>query len=349
MKKQEKDGKKLRAGVIAGAALVPVAGGLMKFKNAVKSIYYTNVTERASLPREDEWTGGKTYLRVPYAGTSDSQYLDLYVPDTGGEAPQLFVLVHGGGFVAGDAQSRQARLMYRYFRDRGFACASVHYRLATEAGFPAAVCDVKAAVRFLRAHAGAYGYSAGKVFIWGESAGGYLAMMCALTGDAFCDLPFTGQEETGDVSARVDAVVDHYGLMDERSIPEQWKGLGIPSAVSRVAGLWASKLTKEYESITSYFLRKNVSEMTEAEYRAVFPAGYFERAGETPLDVFILHGDCDVLVPYLQSLDAYDRLKQALGEEHVELRLVPHAGHAADMLYDPTILAEVEAFLRARL
>ena len=53
-----------------------------------------------------------------------------------------------GGFVYNDSQSRQAQLMYRYFRDHGYACASVNYRLAQEAAFPAGVEDVKSAIRF---------------------------------------------------------------------------------------------------------------------------------------------------------------------------------------------------------
>ena len=53
------------------------------------------------------------------------------------------------------------------------ACASVNYRLAQEAAFPAAVEDCKAAVRYLRANADKYGYNADQITVFGESAGGY--------------------------------------------------------------------------------------------------------------------------------------------------------------------------------
>ena len=95
---------------------------------------------------DGEWTGGKSYKNVQYSEVSASDYLNLYVPDDD-NPPPLLVLVHGGGFVTNDCESRQAQLMYQYFRDHGWACATVNYRLAQEAFFPAAVEDVKCAVR----------------------------------------------------------------------------------------------------------------------------------------------------------------------------------------------------------
>ncbi|MBQ6987474.1 MAG: hypothetical protein IJQ25_10870, partial [Oscillibacter sp.] len=81
-----------------------------------------------SLEASTVWTGGKQYMGVPYALDSDSQYLDLYVPDPAdGAPPKLFVLIHGGGFIAGDARTRQVQFMVQYFRNRGYACASVNY------------------------------------------------------------------------------------------------------------------------------------------------------------------------------------------------------------------------------
>ncbi len=86
----------------------------------------------------EHWAGGREMLHIPYAADSASQYLDLYLPDQEGKLP-LLILVHGGGFILGDSQSRQTQWMYRYFRKHGFACASVNYRLAQEAPWPAAV------------------------------------------------------------------------------------------------------------------------------------------------------------------------------------------------------------------
>ena len=150
---------------------------------------------KVHLDESTQWDGGETYLHVPYAEDSDAQYFDLYVPHTEQPAP-LFVLIHGGGFISGDSQTRQAQFMYRYFRDHGYACASVNYRLALEAPFPGAVCDVKAAVRYLGAHAEEYGYDTSHVAIWGESAGGYLAVMTAVSApDTFLDVNAIGETD----------------------------------------------------------------------------------------------------------------------------------------------------------
>jgi len=45
--------------------------------------------------------------------------------------------------------------------------AAIDYRLSGEAPFPAALQDVKAAIRFLRAHANQYGIDSQQVFVWG--------------------------------------------------------------------------------------------------------------------------------------------------------------------------------------
>jgi len=171
--------KKKTALVIAGTLLATVGGLALAFPTAADVIWH-NATAFNLPMNTDPWTDGQELTRISYAEDSDSQYLDLYLPE-GEEKPPLFVLVHGGGFVFGDSQTRQVQWMYRYFRDHGYACATVNYRLAQEAAYPAAVEDVKAAVRFLRANAGVYGYDADKIAIWGESAGGYLATMAAVT------------------------------------------------------------------------------------------------------------------------------------------------------------------------
>ena len=58
----------------------------------------------------------------------------------------------------------------------GIAVASINYRLAQEAAFPAAGVDVKTAIRFLRANASKYGYDPNKFATGGDSAGSYLAL-----------------------------------------------------------------------------------------------------------------------------------------------------------------------------
>ncbi len=235
------------AGIIAGAiaATIVIAAG-MNYR-AVYAVFKNLTAQKLSLDEHAQWDGGRIYEKVSYAGDSVSQYLDLYVPDT--ENPRLFVLVHGGGFISGDSQSRQSIFMYQYFRDHGYACATVNYRLAQEAPFPAGLEDVKAAVRFLQSHAEEYGYDASRIAIWGESAGGYLAVAEAFSNEKeFMGVRYQGQDEdekagklyTGEAAV----LVDYYGAVDLGTIwssDGDWKELGIPQVVIDLANCWIDK------------------------------------------------------------------------------------------------------------
>ena len=337
---------------IVAVVIVALAALWIAFPKAVRAVWCNLTVGTVLLDESDEWDGGESYLGVRYANNSESQYLDLYVPKTeDGSRPKLFVIIHGGGFVLGDSQTRQAQFMYRYFRDHGYACATINYRLAGEEPFPGALCDCKAAIRFLRAHAEEYGYDASSIAVFGESAGGYLAIMCSVTNDdEFNDVAFIGQDELGDTSARVDVLVDYYGHVDNDTGDADWAELGIPAPVLSIANSWASKdLLMGYEDFESCWFRKNVSEMTPEERAFYDPHTYVQENDLTGLSVWIIHGDADITVPYLHSERLAVELAEKLGEESVCYILAPGMGHASDPLYSDEVLAELEEFLNEHL
>ncbi len=341
--------KKVLIPLIPAVALL----GLLAVQHRAAYVVLRNLTTPKYPMEEDaEWTGGRTWRHVPYAEGSGSQYLDLYVPE-GESRPPLFVLIHGGAFLTGDSDTRQVRWMYRFFRDRGFACASVNYRLAGEAPFPAGLEDCRAAIRFLRAHQAEYGYDAGKIAVWGESAGGYLALMCAVVGEEdFSSVPFLGQEETGDVSARCDVLVDYYGAAEFGSMAQDWKEMGIPEVVYDIGNGWIPKDQLEgFENVESYWLRQNVSEASEEETARWDPYAYIRKhlTEESGPAVWITHGDCDITVPCAQSRRLYETLAGILGTDRVRFRQVPGAGHAGDVLYTDRELEAVLSFLEEQL
>lgn len=328
--------------------LAVILGTLVAYRQAVYIVFCNLTVPTYQLDNTRDWGGGRTYLEVSYSDVSPSDYLNLYVPEAE-DAPPLFVLIHGGGFVSGDAETRQVQWMYRYFRDRGYACATVNYRLAQEAAFPAAVEDCKAAIRYLRAHAAEYGYNAERIAVFGESAGGYLAVMCAVTNDQeFNDLNFVGQDETGDVSARVDVLVDYYGYIEELSLENDLKKMKVPKVVYQIANNWMNGALQDYESMLSFWLRKNVSEMSMEERSVFDPYTYIEEnlGADNDLRVWIVHGDCDLTIPSMQSERLYNRLIELLGEDHVSYRLIPNMGHASDPLYSDDELEQLEGFFR---
>src|SRR4051812_16973272 len=88
----------------------------------------------------------------------DNQHLKLNLArpkDVEGNARlPAIVCIHGGGFRAGDRAGWNDRC--KKFAERGYVAVTVTYRLAPQYPFPAAVQDVKAAVRWLRANADKY-------------------------------------------------------------------------------------------------------------------------------------------------------------------------------------------------
>lgn len=117
------------------------------------------------------------------AGRSDL-LLDLCRP--AGRRPSalpIVVFIHGGGWHGGDKESYRDPALR--VASRGYLCASIDYRLAGQAPFPAALEDCNCAVRWLRAHAAECGGDPNRVAAWGHSAGGHLAAMVALTPGEF--------------------------------------------------------------------------------------------------------------------------------------------------------------------
>ncbi|OLE14469.1 MAG: hypothetical protein AUG89_01810 [Acidobacteria bacterium 13_1_20CM_4_56_7] len=77
--------------------------------------------------------------------------LDAHVPDGDGPFPAA-ILVHGGGWVAGDKQ-QYITYIFQPLSDAGFAWFSINYRLAPQFKFPTDGDDVESAIRFVRANA----------------------------------------------------------------------------------------------------------------------------------------------------------------------------------------------------
>jgi acetyl esterase/lipase len=123
-------------------------------------------------------------------------FADLYIPEGAQRRPPVIIWLHPGGWIAGDRKTGPD--LSRFLAERGFAMVGIDYRLSREAIFPAALDDVKSAIRWVRSVGEEYGFDGDRIGLWGASAGGHLAALAALS----------------DRSLGVRAVVDVYGPTD---------------------------------------------------------------------------------------------------------------------------------------
>ena len=91
----------------------------------------------------------------------------------------LLIFLCGGAFQKMDRNVHMPELTY--FAERGYVVANVEYSVLPYTEFPEPLEEIKAAIRFLRAHGEKFGIQKEKVVIMGESAGGYLAALVAAT------------------------------------------------------------------------------------------------------------------------------------------------------------------------
>ncbi len=162
----------------------------------------------------------RKWLDVAYAGQSPSQVLDIYLPEKGDGPFPTYVFIHGGAFIAGDKRDVQFLLAADGI-NRGYAVVSVEYRKGFESKAPNALYDVRAAIRFLKAHAADYCLDPHRFAIGGDSAGAYYAVFAAATAaiPAFDGPDPVWPGETGEVKAVV-AQCGCYDLMLFAAPPE---------------------------------------------------------------------------------------------------------------------------------
>lgn len=149
---------------------------------------------------------------IEYANP-DGQHMKLNMAlPPAGDGKGLFpaiVCIHGGGFRAGDRNGYND--MIREFAKRGYVAVTVEYRLAPKYPFPAAIHDVKASVRWLRANAKKYRIDTKRIGAMGGSAGANLAEMLGVTEGVKM---LEGDEGNPEQSSAVQAVVSYFGPTD---------------------------------------------------------------------------------------------------------------------------------------
>ena len=222
--------------------------------------------------------------------------MDIIYPEDNTKSYPCIVWICGGGWQTMD---RSAHLAYLSELARsGFVVASVDYRTTNEAVYPAQLTDVKAAIRYLRAHSKRYNIDTERFGVMGESAGGYLAAMAALVDDPAYDVG-----EYTEYSSKVQAACPWYPPTDVSCIPYE-------SAADAAA------------SLESLLLGKNVM-LHREEAVKICPVTYVTK--DAP-PFMIIHGTMDSTVPFMQGELLHDRLEEAGCD--VKLIAIEGANHA---------------------
>jgi pectinesterase len=152
---------------------------------------------------------GVTYKTLPVSPYGKRElHLDIFHPKKAGQYPVL-LLIHGGGWRSGNKTMENQ--MAQQIATHGYFTATVEYRLSPEAIYPAAVQDIKAAIRFLRSNSKKFGIDPNRFAISGTSAGGQLAALVGMTGE---EKKFDGEETNPKVSAKIQAIIDIDGVLD---------------------------------------------------------------------------------------------------------------------------------------
>jgi acetyl esterase/lipase len=251
--------------------------------------------------------GVRHYVGATYAAAGGYRplQLDLWVPEAT-TPPPLVVWIHGGGWMMGDRRILPETLRPNQVFDellaRGLAVASIDYRHALEAVFPAQLQDAKAAIRWLRAFADDLGISTERIGVMGESAGGHLAALVGLTAHR-ADLE--GTHGVVGPSSAVDVVVDWYGPSDFTTMPRMQP----PPHIA--AKLEPAMLVPPEDQLTRGLEGAALADVSPVTH--VTP--------DAP-PFLLVHGTTDWLVPYAQS----EQLHAALLAAGVDSRLEPVEG-----------------------
>lgn len=287
------------AAAIAAATSQPAAAGEARGVEVITDIAYTD----------------------PVPANTRGNLLDLYLPQVPGRRNlPLLIWTSGSAWFSDDGKAGAAVIAEELNR-RGYAVAGVSVRSSSQVRFPGQLFDIRAAIRWLRSHAGEYGIDPHRIAIMGNSSGGWVSAIAATTSDI---RRLDGEPVVGGVSSAVQASVPFFPptaflRMDQQTL-EQKERYDLPFLPVIVHDDPASP-----ESNLVGCPIQTCPEATEAANPLTYVNGR-----EPPIHVF--HGTFDPLLPPGQSEVLYEALKAA-GRD-ASFTLVDGAGHSVDDIID---------------
>ena len=263
---------------------------------------------------------------IPYNNdTLKKHLLDIYLPvNAKGNVPlggiPLVIFIHGGGWLGNDKYADMGYMpnTISAMLENGMAVASIDYRFATQAVFPAILQDCNKAVSFLYDNADKYGLDKNRIAVMGFSAGGHLAsLMGTSQNNNVKDSYFPSTYRP----FQYKAVVDFYGPIDLVLLPGNEDAKSPEALLIGATPLERPDLAKAASPIT--YIDKN----------------------DPPFIIF--HGEKDNIVSNKQS-KLFSAWLKYHGVQH-ELTIVKDAPHYGTMYDVEEIRVKVINFLKANL
>ncbi len=269
---------------------------------------------------------GDVRRNIPYGQLDGRQVLDLYLVDSPEPSPVL-IWIHGGGWRGGSKDTVNA--FFLNFRQRGYAVASIEYRLSDHP-WPAPVEDVKSAVRFLRENAARYGLDPNRFAAAGSSAGGHLVGMLGISPDAALFV----NPNAPPVTDAVQAVVNFFGPSDLDQMDND----------ARIDQCPDNSLCHDCEDSPESLLLDCRPSVCPNIADEASPVNYVD-GDEAPM--LLIHGLTDCTVPTNQSRRLHRALDDA--QQTVQLIEVPNVGHSLRGCLNGPNQAQVTEFIEAEL
>ncbi|WP_368300049.1 alpha/beta hydrolase fold domain-containing protein [Kluyvera sichuanensis] len=274
---------------------------------------------------------GIVYSQIKSTVAVRPLHMSLLVPRNTDLKPAI-VYFPGGGFTS--AAWDKFIEMRMALAQAGFVVAAAEYRTVPDT-FPAPVIDGKAAIRYLREHAKEYGIDPQRIGVLGDSAGGYMAQMMALTnGDkAFEQGDFLNQ------SSDVQAAATLYGISNLLNIGE-----GFPAAIQKVHE--SPAVTEALLVHGSAFRDWPGAAIGSDKQKALAASPMGHVNGKKP-PFLIMHGSTDTLVSPQQSAQLYKALKEEGNK--ADYVLLEGAEHGDDHWYQQPVIDRVVSWFKATL
>lgn len=262
----------------------------------------------------------RCWMDVRYADQDPRQVMDIILPEEGDGPFPLIVFTHGGGWVSGDKRENTMPGAYKVM-SQGYALAAVEYRLAPKATWPSPCYDVKAAIRYLRAHAAEFNIKTDKIAIWGNSAGGHINNMVAATGGRplLEDLTMGNPDQSSAVQCLVGlySPSDMYQIDVTNQLPEE----AVKDATGTDVGQADDRegMNFPHNMVMGFKLSRNPAAAAYGSpinfVTTSFPPAYY------------LHGIADPIVPYTQTVGMANTINETCHEQRAKFELFPGAVH----------------------